>query len=121
MKCSISRRRSSTTTCTPAIAPCGKLSATREGRPLGALLSVLLNAWLNRRMFVYDALSEHASAAELAWARREGGWPLFAMSALLGLLYLVPLVNFLAPIYMGLAFTHYGLDALRRQRGGAGA
>ncbi|HRH81361.1 MAG TPA: EI24 domain-containing protein [Thiobacillaceae bacterium] len=89
--------------------------------PLGALLSVLLNAWLNRRMFVYDALSEHASAAELAWARREGGWPLFAMSALLGLLYLVPLVNFLAPIYMGLAFTHYGLDALRRQRGGAGA
>lgn len=89
--------------------------------PLGALLSVLLNAWLNRRMFVYDALSEHASAAELAWARREGGWPLFAMSALLGLLYLVPLVNFLAPVYMGLAFTHHGLDALRRQRGGAGA
>lgn len=89
--------------------------------PFAAVLSVLLNAWLNRRMFVYDALSEHASAAELARARRQGGWPLLAMSALLGLLYLVPLVNFLAPIYMGLAFTHYGLDALRRERGGAGA
>lgn len=85
--------------------------------PFGALFSVLLNAWLNRRIFVHDALAEHASGAELTAARREGGWPLFGMSALLGVLHMVPLVNFLAPIYMGLAFAHYGLAGLGRQRG----
>lgn len=89
--------------------------------PFGAALSVLLNAWLNRRMFVYDALAEHASAAELKAARRAGGWPLLTMSAFLGLLFLVPLVNFLAPVYMGLAFTHFGLAGLQRMRLGGGA
>ncbi len=84
--------------------------------PFGAAISVLLNAWLNQRLFVYDALSEHASAAELSQLRREGGWPLYLLAAVLGLLYFVPLLNFFAPIYMGLAFTHYGLDKLAQSR-----
>jgi len=84
--------------------------------PFGAAISVLLNAWLNQRMFVYDALSEHATAAELQQLRREGGWPLYLLAALLGLLHFVPLLNFFAPVYMGLAFTHYGLDKLAQSR-----
>jgi len=80
--------------------------------PFGAAVSVVLNAWLNQRLFVYDALSEHASAAELQQLRREGGWPLYLLAALLGLLHFVPLLNLFAPVYMGLAFTHYGLDKL---------
>ncbi len=87
--------------------------------PLGAAVSVLLGAWLNKRMFIYDAVSEHASAAELKQLRRDGGWRLFLLSALLGLLHFVPLVNFFAPVYMALAFTHYGLDQLARSRGEA--
>jgi len=85
--------------------------------PFGAAISVLLNAWLNQRLFVYDALSEHASAEELQQLRRQGGWPLYALAALLGLLYYIPLLNFFAPVYMGLAFTHYGLDKLAQSRG----
>jgi len=84
--------------------------------PFGAAISVLLNAWLNQRMFVYDALSEHATAAELQQLRRDGGWPLYLLAALLGLLHFVPLLNFFAPVYMGLAFTHYGLDKLAQSR-----
>ncbi len=84
--------------------------------PFGAAISVLLNAWLNQRMFVYDALSEHASAAELRQVRRDAGWPLYLLAALLGLLHFVPLLNFFAPVYMGLAFTHYGLDKLAQSR-----
>jgi len=84
--------------------------------PLGAAISVLLNAWLNQRMFIYDALSEHASVAELGTLRRDGGWPLYVMAALLGVLYFVPLLNFFAPVYMALAFTHYGLDKLAQLR-----
>ena len=84
--------------------------------PFGAAISVLLNAWLNQRLFVYDALAEHATAAELQQLRRDGGWPLYGLAALLGLLHFVPLINFFAPVYMGLAFTHYGLDRLESTR-----
>lgn len=84
--------------------------------PFGAAASVLINAWMNQRLFVYDALAEHASALELQQLRREAGWPLYVLAALLGLLHFVPLLNFFAPVYMALAFTHYGLDKLAQSR-----
>ncbi|TCJ18149.1 EI24 domain-containing protein [Parasulfuritortus cantonensis] len=86
--------------------------------PFGILVSVLLNAWLNQKLFMYDALAEHASAGELKDERHAGGWRLFALSSLLGLLHFVPVVNFVAPVYMALAFTHHGLAALERTRRG---
>lgn len=84
--------------------------------PFGILVSVLLNAWLNQRMFMYDALSEHADKTELKAMRQADAGPLYLLSALLGLLVFVPVFNLLAPVYMGLAFTHYGLEGLWRQR-----
>jgi uncharacterized protein involved in cysteine biosynthesis len=84
--------------------------------PFGAGIAIILNAWLNQRLFLYDALAEHASREELAALRAEGGWPLYGLAAFLGLLHLVPVVNFFAPVYMGLAFTHYGLEQLARIR-----
>lgn len=86
--------------------------------PFGFLVSVLLNAWLNQRLFMYDALSEHAAAVELGDLRHAGGMRLYGMSALLGLLHLVPVFNLLAPVYMGLAFAHYALEAVERTRRG---
>ncbi|MDP2833661.1 MAG: EI24 domain-containing protein [Pseudomonadota bacterium] len=87
--------------------------------PFGVGIAILLNAWLNQRLFLYDALAEHASKEELATLRAEGGWPLYGLAAFLGLLHLVPVINFFAPIYMGLVFTHYGLGQLARARGEA--
>jgi len=84
--------------------------------PFGIVVSILLNAWLNQKLFMYDALAEHASAAELKDERHAGGGQLLLLSTLLGLLHFVPLVNFLAPVYMGLAFTHHGLAALAKSR-----
>jgi CysZ protein len=84
--------------------------------PFGAAVSVLLNAWLNQRLFLYDALAEHADGRELAALRRQAGWPLYLMAAFLGLLHFVPVLNFLAPVYMGLAFTHYGLEQVDQLR-----
>lgn len=86
--------------------------------PLGAAISLLLNAWLNKRLFVYDALAEHATADELALLRHSGGWPLFGLATVLGILHFVPVLNFFAPVYMGLAFTHYALDRLAQMRKG---
>ena len=89
--------------------------------PFGAGIAILLNAWLNQRLFLYDALAEHASREELATLRAEGGWPLYGMAAFLGLLHLVPVINFFAPVYMGLAFTHYALGRLADLRREASA
>lgn len=86
--------------------------------PFGVAISVLLNAWLNQRLFLYDALAEHAGAGELKRLKAEAGWPLYLLAALLGLLHFVPVFNFLAPVYMGLAFIHYGLGRLASLRHG---
>ncbi len=84
--------------------------------PFGVLVSLLLNAWLNQRLFMYDALAEHADARELTNLRQGDGGKRFALGTLLGLVYFVPILNLLAPVYMGLAFTHYSLEALSRRR-----
>ena len=89
--------------------------------PFGAAAGIALNAWLNQRLFMYDALAEHASAEELQALRANAGWPLYGLSALLGLLHLVPLVNLVAPVFMALAFIHYALAALDQQRHGTAA
>lgn len=89
--------------------------------PFGLLVSILLNGWLNQKLFMYDALAEHASAAELHDERHAGGWRLFALSSLLGLFHLVPVLNLVAPVYMALAFAHHGLAALAQTRSGVAA
>lgn len=84
--------------------------------PLAAAIPWLLSAWLNQRLFRYDALSEHASATEmrLLFETRFGG--LYGLGLITGLLYFVPLVNLVTPVFAALAFTQFGLDELERLR-----
>lgn len=89
--------------------------------PFGILVSILLNAWLNQKLFMYDALAEHATSAEMKDERHAGGSELFVLSSLLGLLHFVPVLNLFAPVYMGLAFAHHGLAALEKSRSGGAA
>lgn len=89
--------------------------------PFGIAVSVLLNAWLNQKLFMYDALSEHADKTEFKTLRHAGGWQLLSLSSLLGLIHFVPVINLVAPVYMALAFTHHGLEAVDRARKGASA
>jgi hypothetical protein len=86
--------------------------------PVGFLVSLWLNAWLNQRLFLYDALAEHADTKELRTLRQEGGWRVQVLAGLLGLLQLVPVLNLLMPVYMALAFGHYALGRLRIERAG---
>jgi hypothetical protein len=86
---------------------------------LSLLLPLLLMAWLNRRTFAYDALSMHASDAEWRGLRQQQKTPLFMLGLTMALLAHVPLLGLLVPALAALAFVHYGLEALRRSRGGA--
>ena len=80
------------------------------------VLPLLAAAWLNQRTFRFDALAEHATAAELrriVGDNRRAFWLAGLVSA--GASYL-PLVNLLAPAFTALVFVHLGLGALRRLR-----
>jgi uncharacterized protein involved in cysteine biosynthesis len=83
---------------------------------LGAPLWLLLSGWLIQRLFRYDALAEHADAAEFRalCASSRGGF--FMLGVLVALLYTLPLVNLFAPVIGGLAFTHFSLPRLAALR-----
>jgi hypothetical protein len=82
-------------------------------------IPLLLMAWLNRRTFAYDALSMHATSGEWATLRKERKAPLFMLGLTMALLAHIPLLGLLVPALAALSFVHYGLEALRRSRGGA--
>ena len=84
------------------------------------LLPGLLSAYLNQRMFRYDALAEHASADEYREILARAKGRLFLLGLLLAVFYYVPLVNLLVPVVSGLAFTHLCLGELARLRAGRG-
>jgi CysZ protein len=84
---------------------------------IGAVLAPVLNsAYLNQRMFRYDALAEHARREEFARIVRASRGDLFLLGILVSLLLYVPVVNLLVPVLSGLAFTHFCLARLARER-----
>lgn len=85
---------------------------------LWPVLPVLLFAYLNQRVFRYDALAEHASGEELSRIVRTHRGDFFLLGVAVALLGYVPVLGFFAPVYGGLVFIHYGLDRLQRLRAG---
>jgi hypothetical protein len=81
--------------------------------------SLLLSAWLNQRLLRYDALAEHADAGELRDIVRGARGRLLGLGLLLAPLSYVPIVNFFAPLYAGVAFTYLCLDELAARRASA--
>ena len=85
--------------------------------PFGALVvPTLLSAYINRRLFMYDALMDHASAEEFAQIKARDSGRLLSLGALLGFVHYIPILNFFTPIYIGLAYIHFCLGALQRLR-----
>lgn len=84
--------------------------------PLFAGVSLLLNAWLNQRLFRYDALALHAGRDELPAVIRGARGRLLLLGLLLAPLSLIPFVNLVAPIYAGIAFTYMCLGELAAYR-----
>ena len=83
---------------------------------MAIVLPVLLAGYLNYRGYSYDALSAHAGADELdaVLARERAG--LYLAGIVAGLLAFIPVINLVAPAYAGLAFIHYCLETLQRER-----
>lgn len=88
--------------------------------PLAVLVPLALSAYLNQRLFRYDALSEHASQEEMQRIFSGRFSNLFVLGLATGPLYFVPIVNLVAPVFSALAFTCLCLDELARIRAGEG-
>ena len=85
---------------------------------IGAIVLPALNsAYLNQRLFRYDALAEHATPAEYREIGARCGGSLYLLGLSLALLYYVPFLNVVVPVLSGLAFTHYCLRELAIVRG----
>ncbi len=84
--------------------------------PFALVLPIVLMAYLNQRLFRYDALAEHASREEYDLILERATPRLYLLGGLVGLLQFVPLLNLFAPIYVGLAFIHLCLAELRQLR-----
>ena len=87
----------------------------------GPLLGLLLAGWLIQRLFRYDALAEHADAAEYRAIVAACRGRFFLLGLMVALLYTLPFVNFLAPVAGGLVFTHYALARLVALRASSGS
>jgi len=88
--------------------------------PFGVVIvPILLAAYLNQRLFRYDALADHASPEEYALIRERAHGRLFTLGGILGFAHYIPILNFFTPIYIGLAFIHLCLAELKRLRGAA--
>ena len=83
---------------------------------VGVIVPFIAAAYLNQRLFRYDAVAEHASAAEMTalFKNGRGGW--WGLGLLTGLVQFVPLLNLLGPVFAALAFIHYGLARVQQQR-----
>ena len=83
---------------------------------LWPVLPVVFFAYLNQRVFRYDALAEHASSWEMETLFRRHRRELFLLGMVLALFGLIPLLGLFAPVYGGLAFIHYCLARLAQLR-----
>jgi len=83
---------------------------------LWPVLPIALFGYFNQRVFRYDALAEHATAAEIAEVVRRHRGELFLLGVALALIGHVPVLGLFMPVYGGLAFVHFGLSRLGELR-----
>jgi len=84
--------------------------------PLAIVLPIILSAYLNQRLFRYDALAEHASDKEYEQVLERSTGKLYLLGGMVGLLQFVPILNFFTPVYIGLVFIHFCLADLQLLR-----
>jgi CysZ protein len=82
----------------------------------GVVIPFVATAYLNQRLFRYDALAEHATDEEMRSIFSMQRPSLWGLGLMTGLVQFVPLLNLFAPVLTALAFIHFGLARLAELR-----
>lgn len=83
---------------------------------VGVIVPFIAAAYLNQRLFRYDALAEHARREEMQAIFLTCRPSLWTLGLLTGLVQFVPFLNLFAPVLAALAFIHFGLAHLAELR-----
>jgi uncharacterized protein involved in cysteine biosynthesis len=83
---------------------------------VGVIIPFIAAAYLNQRLFRYDALAEHASHEEMKVLFSANQSSLWGLGLLTGLVQFIPVLNLFAPVLSGLTFVHFGLRQLNDLR-----
>ena len=83
---------------------------------VGVIVPFIAAAYLNQRLFRYDALAEHATYDEMKILFSANQSSLWGLGLLTGLAQFVPILNLFAPVLSGLTFVHFGLARLNKLR-----
>ncbi|PTQ80675.1 uncharacterized protein involved in cysteine biosynthesis [Nitrosospira multiformis] len=82
----------------------------------GVVIPFIAAAYLNQRLFRYDALAEHATQEEMRAIFSRDRPLLWGLGLLAGLVQFVPILNLFAAVLAGLAFIHFCLSRLSELR-----
>lgn len=88
--------------------------------PLWPVILIVLFGYFNQRLFRYDALAEHGTPDEIKAIVRTERSNLWILGLLLAVIGHVPLLGFFMPVWGGLAFAYFLLEALQAKRRAAG-
>jgi hypothetical protein len=83
---------------------------------LWPVLPLVLFGYFNQRVYRYDALAEHGTAAEIAELVARNRGELLLLGVALAAIGHIPLLGLAMPVYGGLAFIHYCLERLGEMR-----
>ena len=84
--------------------------------PLGLLVSLLWWTFAFSRIMRIDAIVEHATTQERTLLIRRQSTGFWTIGMICAVLNLVPPAWIFLPVFSGLVYTHYGLDALQKLR-----
>jgi hypothetical protein len=84
--------------------------------PLGLLVSIFWWTFAFSRMMRLDAIVEHASAEERRVLITRHNLAFWTIGLICALINLIPPAWVFLPVFSGLVYTHFGLEALRRLR-----
>ena len=74
---------------------------------IGAIIPFIAAAYLNQRLFRYDALAEHASHEEMRELFSANQSSLWGLGLLTGLAQFIPILNLFAPVLSGLSLCSF--------------
>jgi hypothetical protein len=79
-------------------------------------ISLLLTAYLNKKVFTYDVLQDYASAEERENIMKHFSHELWGLGLMTAFLTWIPFVNIFAPAITAVAYIHYCLSRLEHGR-----
>ncbi len=83
---------------------------------LGFALPLILNGYLNYRLFTFDALADYADKNEIETLMKEYRLDFLLLGVVLSIPLLFLVFYFITPVYSALVFSRYSLMKLEQQR-----